>query len=57
MSEGKLARACVKLTRNRGQTMTEYAMILAAIAVVVLVGYQTLGTKTSALLTSVDNQF
>jgi Flp pilus assembly pilin Flp len=40
----------------RGQTMTEYALILAAIAVVVFVGYQTMGTTISALLTNVDKQ-
>jgi Flp pilus assembly pilin Flp len=40
----------------RGQTMTEYALILAAVAVVVFVGYQTMGTTISALLTNVDKQ-
>jgi Flp pilus assembly pilin Flp len=56
ITEGNFARARVKLTHNRGQTMTEYAMILAAIAVVVLVSYQTLATKTISALTTVDNQ-
>jgi Flp pilus assembly pilin Flp len=55
--EGKIARGCAKLTQGRGQTMTEYAMILSAIAVVVLSGYKTLGTKLTSLLTIVDNQF
>jgi len=41
---------------HKGQTMTEYALILSAVAVVVFVGYQTMGTKITALLTSVDNQ-
>ena len=40
----------------RGQTMTEYALILAAVAVVVFVGYQTMGTTISSLLTNVDSQ-
>ena len=40
----------------RGQTMTEYALILAAVAVVVVVGYRTMGTTISSLLTSVDSQ-
>jgi Flp pilus assembly pilin Flp len=40
----------------RGQTMTEYALILAAIAVVVYAGYQTLGTTLNALLTNVDGK-
>jgi Flp pilus assembly pilin Flp len=40
---------------NRGQTMTEYALILSAVAVVVYIGYQTMGTTVSSLLGSVDN--
>ena len=38
----------------RGQTMTEYALILAAVAVVVYAGYQTMGTTITSLLTTVD---
>lgn len=41
---------------SRGQTMTEYALILSAVAVVVFVGYQAMGTKIQTLLTSVDGQ-
>jgi Flp pilus assembly pilin Flp len=41
---------------QRGQTMTEYALILAAVAVVVYVGYQTMGTDITALLVKVDAQ-
>ncbi len=40
----------------RGQTMTEYALILAAVAVVVYAGYQTMGTTINSLLTTVDGQ-
>jgi Flp pilus assembly pilin Flp len=40
---------------NRGQTMAEYALILAAVAVVVFVGYQTMGTTITTLLGSVDS--
>ena len=40
----------------RGQTMAEYALILAAVAVVVFVGYQTMGTTVTTLLGSVDSQ-
>ena len=40
----------------RGQTMTEYALILAAVAVVVFAGYQTMGTKINDLLSTVDGQ-
>jgi Flp pilus assembly pilin Flp len=38
----------------RGQTMAEYALILAAVAIVVYVGYQTMGTTITTLLTTVD---
>ncbi len=40
----------------RGQTMAEYALIMAAVAVVVFVGYQTMGTTITALLGTVDGQ-
>ncbi len=40
----------------RGQTMTEYALILAAVAVVVFLGYQTMGTTIKSVLNSVDAQ-
>lgn len=39
---------------QRGQTMTEYALILSAIAVVVYIGYQTMGTTVNTLLTAID---
>src|SRR6266481_3961119 len=41
---------------QRGQTMTEYALILSAVAVVVFIGYQTMGTAIGSLLTSVDGK-
>jgi len=40
---------------NRGQTMAEYALILAAVAVVVFVGYQTMGTTITSLLSTIDS--
>ena len=40
----------------KGQTLTEYALILAAVAVVVYVGYNTMGSGISALLGIVDSQ-
>jgi len=40
----------------RGQTMAEYALILAAVAVVVYLGYQLMGTTITTLLTSVDGK-
>ena len=52
-----LIRTFVKAREaDRGQTMAEYALILAAVAVVVFVGYQTMGTTITTLLTSVDGQ-
>jgi Flp pilus assembly pilin Flp len=52
-----ITRMFVKVREyGRGQTMTEYALILAAVAVVVFVGYQTMGTTIGSLLTNVDAQ-
>ena len=39
--------------REEGQTMTEYALILAAIAIVAIVGYTTLGTTIGTLVNKV----
>ena len=41
---------------QRGQTMAEYALIMAAVAVVVFVGYQTMCTTITTLLGSVDGK-
>jgi Flp pilus assembly pilin Flp len=41
---------------QKGQTMAEYALIMAAVAVVVFVGYQTMGTTITSLLTTVDGK-
>jgi Flp pilus assembly pilin Flp len=50
-----IARLIVRTREfNRGQTMAEYALIMAAVAVVVFVGYQTMGTTITTLLTTVD---
>ncbi len=40
---------------SRGQTMTEYALILGAIAVVVYAGYQSLGSHINSSVSVVDN--
>jgi len=37
-----------------GQTTTEYALILAAVAVIVYAGYQIMGTTVTTMLSSVD---
>ena len=39
---------------SRGQTMTEYIMIVSAIAVIVFAAYQNLGTTVNSMVTSVD---
>jgi Flp pilus assembly pilin Flp len=39
---------------HKGQTMTEYALILAAVAVVVFVTYEILGQDINALVQSID---
>jgi Flp pilus assembly pilin Flp len=39
---------------QHGQTMTEYAMILSAVAVVVFVTYQVMGQDVSSLANKVD---
>ena len=40
---------------SKGQTMTEYALILAAVAVVVFVTYEVMGQDITALVNSVDS--
>ena len=39
---------------SKGQTMTEYALILAAVAVVVFVTYQVMGNDISVLVNKID---
>ncbi len=41
---------------SKRQTMTEYALILSAVAVVVFAGYQAMGGDITSLLTSIDGQ-
>jgi len=53
----KIVRKLAELReRQRGQTMAEYALILAAVAVVAYVGYQLMGTTITTLLTSIDGK-
>ena len=53
----KLTRIFVRMTEGeRGQTMAEYALILAAVAVIVYVAYQTMGTTITTLLGTADSQ-
>ena len=43
------------LSREEGQTMTEYGVLLALIAVVVIVALLVLGPKIANVFTSVSN--
>jgi Flp pilus assembly pilin Flp len=50
-----LVRLYVKLReKQKGQTMTEYALIMAAVAVVVFITYQTMGQDISSLVNKVN---
>ena len=40
---------------SKGQTMTEYALILAAVAVVVFVTYEVMGQGITALVNFIDS--
>lgn len=51
-----LRRLCIQVRESdRGQTMTEYALVLGAIALVCYAGYQAMGTTISASLVTVNN--
>jgi Flp pilus assembly pilin Flp len=39
---------------NQGQTMTEYALILAAVAVVVFITYEIMGQDITSMVNKVD---
>ncbi len=39
---------------SKGQTMTEYALIMAAVAVVVFVTYQTMGNDIGSLVGNIN---
>ena len=39
---------------GKGQTMTEYALILAAVAVVVFVTYEVMGQDINSLVNGID---
>ncbi|MFZ0887142.1 MAG: hypothetical protein WA005_01700 [Candidatus Binataceae bacterium] len=46
-------KAYVRMAESKGQAMTEYALILAAVAVVAFVTYKLLGTDIQVLLNQV----
>ena len=47
------ARPVGRLQKHKGQTMTEYALILAAIALVALAGFKTTGTTLNGAVNAV----
>ena len=48
-------QSLVDSRRSRGQTMTEYALLLATIAAILVSLYRTSGTIVQALLNTIDN--
>jgi Flp pilus assembly pilin Flp len=40
---------------SKGQTMTEYALILAAVAIVVFITYEVMGQDIGTLVNKIDN--
>ena len=48
-----LQRVRGNIPRNRGQTMTEYSLILATVAVVIVAFYNTAGTIVNELVNKV----
>ncbi|HXN12836.1 MAG TPA: Flp family type IVb pilin [Candidatus Acidoferrales bacterium] len=51
-----LNRAATLLRLSKGQTMAEYALLLASVAVIVFAGYQKMGTTITTLLSNVDGK-
>jgi Flp pilus assembly pilin Flp len=50
-----LAASATAQCRTRGQTMTEYALILAAVAIVAYVTYQVMGQDIGSMVSTIDN--
>jgi Flp pilus assembly pilin Flp len=50
-----LSRIYVRIRDGRGQSMTEYALILAAVAVVAFVVYNNLGNSIGTTLNNIMN--
>jgi len=49
-------RLYVRLRERNGQSMSEYALLMAAIAIVALVTFQSLGNNVSTLVNNVSNK-
>ncbi|MFI5351345.1 MAG: Flp family type IVb pilin [Candidatus Binatales bacterium] len=50
-----IVKTYVKLSERKAQSMTEYALIMAAIAVVVYTSYKTLGNAITNTVGNVTN--
>jgi len=51
-----LTRMYVKVREHRkGQTMTEYALIMAAVAIVVYITYEIMGQDIGKLVNNIDS--
>ena len=51
-----LLKAFIRAREETAQSMTEYALIMGAIAIVAMLSYNTLGNKVSSLVNNVANQ-
>ena len=51
-----LTKLYVRTREEAGQSMTEYALIMAAIAVVCFAAYNTLGTNITSLVNTVSGK-
>ena len=52
----RLIKAYVKVREEKAQSMTEYALIMAAIAVVCFAAYNTLGTNISSMVNTISGK-
>ncbi len=48
----KIRQVCFRLSERKGQTMTEYALLLAGVAAIAMAGYNSLGASTNTAMTS-----
>ena len=48
-----LTKAYVRIRERKAQSMTEYALIMAAVAIVAFAAYTTLGTTVKGLVNNV----
>ena len=48
----KFRQVCFRLSARKGQTMTEYALLLAGVAAIAMAGYNGLGASANTAMTS-----